>query len=238
MTRACSWCRGRIPATARRDALYCRKACRQAAHRAGVRRAELERDGSPLRLAYADPPYPGKALLYRDHPDYAGEVDHAALLSRLAAFDGWALSTSAAALPAILAECVAQDLAVRVAPWVKPRARPHPLARIRNAWEPVVYVPARELGEPRVVDALVGVASRRRSTLPGAVVGMKPPAFCLWLFDLLGARPGDSLADLFPGSGIVAWSWERRFGEPHDAPNLGLWDEPSSLEDRRLEVAV
>lgn len=29
-----------------------------------------------MRLAIADPPYPGCAHLYRDHPDYAGEVDH------------------------------------------------------------------------------------------------------------------------------------------------------------------
>jgi hypothetical protein len=32
--------------------------------------------GRPFRLAYADPPYLGKAWLYRDHPDYGGEVDH------------------------------------------------------------------------------------------------------------------------------------------------------------------
>src|ERR1041384_41386 len=51
------------------------------------------------------PPYPGKAFYYRDHPDYAGEVDHADLIARLAAYDGWALSTSAAALPAVLALC-------------------------------------------------------------------------------------------------------------------------------------
>ena len=29
-----------------------------------------------MRIAYADPPYPGCAHLYRGHPDYAGEVDH------------------------------------------------------------------------------------------------------------------------------------------------------------------
>jgi hypothetical protein len=38
-----------------------------------------------VRLAYADPPYPGRAHLYADHPDYAGEVDHRELISRLAA---------------------------------------------------------------------------------------------------------------------------------------------------------
>ena len=41
----------------------------------------------------------------RGHPDYAGEVDHGALIPRLADYDGWALSTSAAALPAVLALC-------------------------------------------------------------------------------------------------------------------------------------
>jgi hypothetical protein len=38
--------------------------------------------GRPLRLTYADRPYPGKARLYRDHPDYGGEVDHAVLIAR------------------------------------------------------------------------------------------------------------------------------------------------------------
>ena len=31
-----------------------------------------------MKIAYADPPYIGCAHLYRDHPDYAGEVDHPA----------------------------------------------------------------------------------------------------------------------------------------------------------------
>lgn len=38
-----------------------------------------------MRVAYADPPYPGCAHLYRDHPDYAGEVDHEALVASLLA---------------------------------------------------------------------------------------------------------------------------------------------------------
>lgn len=30
-----------------------------------------------MRVAYADPPYPGQsAKHYADHPDYEGEVDH------------------------------------------------------------------------------------------------------------------------------------------------------------------
>lgn len=36
-----------------------------------------------MRFAYADPPYPGMAHLYKGHLDYAGEVDHKALIERL-----------------------------------------------------------------------------------------------------------------------------------------------------------
>ena len=49
-----------------------------------------------MRIGYADPPYPGCADLYRDQPDYAGEVDHAALVAQLELeFDGWVLHTAA-----------------------------------------------------------------------------------------------------------------------------------------------
>jgi hypothetical protein len=238
--RVCAWCRGPIPARARRDAITCSQRCRQARHRVarwassgasgdgsgGDRRdgsAEVLRDGScssaARRLAYADPPYPGNARLYVGHPDYAGEVDHAALLSRLATYDGWALSTSAAALPTVLAEAVAQDLPVRVAAWIR-GARPHATARYPvNAWEPVLYVPvpSRTAGEPRRVDALQhGVAAMR--TLPSRVIGTKPAAFCRWIFDLVGATVTDELDDLFPGSGIVATTWSlfRRAALEHE----------------------
>jgi hypothetical protein len=35
------------------------------------------------------------------------------------------------------------------------------------------------------------------------VIGAKPAAVCRWIFTLLGAAPGDTLDDLFPGSGSV-----------------------------------
>lgn len=230
--RTCAWCGGPLPTQARRDALTCSQPCRQARHR--VTRAVVprsSRDGSAAaardvsrvqealqtrRLAYADPPYPGKAFYYRGHPDYAGEVDHEALLSRLATYDGWALSTSARALPQVLALAVAQDLPVRVAAWIR-GARPHATARhALNAWEPVIYVPvarihetdtSRGTGAGRRVDVLTHGVSPML-TLPGRVIGAKPAAFCRWMFDLVGATPRDTLDDLFPGSGIVGQAWE------------------------------
>ena len=105
MTRLCAWCENPIPAKARRDAVCCSVRCRQARHRflRAVGHAEAVAPGRRPRLAYADPPYPGRARLYRDHPDYGGEVDHAELIERPGVYDGWALSTSAEALPEVLA---------------------------------------------------------------------------------------------------------------------------------------
>jgi hypothetical protein len=121
--RLCAWCRTTIPDTARRDAVCCSVRCRQARHRFDrtVGRAAAVAPGRGRRFAYADPPYPGKAGYYRGHHDYAGEVDHAELLRRLSTYDGWALSTSAAALPAVLALCPPE---VRVAAWHRGE-RPH-----------------------------------------------------------------------------------------------------------------
>lgn len=218
--RLCAWCRGPIPARARRDSVCCSKRCRQARHRFGqaAGRAAAASGTEPLRLAYADPPYPGKAGLYRGHPDYAGEVDHGQLIGRLSGYDGWALSTSAAALPAVLALC---PPGVRVAAWHRgPRAarswQPLP------AWEPVIYVPGRPVDPdfgPRADSLVHGVSAM--TTLPGRVIGAKPAVVCAWIFGLLGAAPGDTLDDLFPGSGAVsrawaAWTADASLGDGHD----------------------
>lgn len=232
--RVCTWC-GRPVVASRVDAVHCSKRCRQAAHRASIRRVAIATAGRPRRLAYADPPYPGTAArYYREHPDYGGEVDHDELVARLSTYDGWALSTSARALPAVLARCVAGGHDVRVAVWVR-GARGHATAPLVNAWEPVIYKPARSL---RVAEDLTDVferTPRRRPTLPSAVVGMKPPTFALWVFQLLGATSGDTLDDLFPGSGIVGRCWRQYQGEPHPAPATR---DPSSPGDASPAAAT
>jgi len=160
-----------------------------------------------MRLAYADPPYPGLAKRYYEtHPDYAGEVDHGELLSRLQVYDGWALSTSAQALPRVLVECVAQGLDVRVAPWDR-GARPTTSRWPLNAWEAVVFAGGRRVARADQPDDLLRYAARPRTTDPQRVVGTKPAAFIWWLFDLLGALPGDEFIDLYPGSGGIARAW-------------------------------
>lgn len=91
-------------------------------------------------MAYADPPYPGQARKhYRNDPSHipAAEVDHAALIAQLCDEypDGWALSTSSAALRDVLLLCPAD---VRVAAWVKPFAVFKPGVNPAYAWEPVI----------------------------------------------------------------------------------------------------
>ena len=182
-----------------------------------------------MRFAYADPPYPGQSFrVYGKHQDYAGEVDHRELVARLMAEypDGWALSTSASALPEILALCpyqrgtdpknpgrVAKRSSVRVLAWFKPQAPPYPV-RVQYTWEPVILWGGRPYdGGPRTVrDTLIASPQGHtfRALPDGHVRGAKPPAFCEWIFNCLGAEPGDELEDLFPGSGAVGRAWAAR----------------------------
>lgn len=155
---------------------------------------------------------------YGKHPDFAGEVDHQALITSLAAtYDGWALSTSAKALRDVLPLC---PLEARVCAWMKPHGVPVATRGLHNVWEPVIVLQGRRL-RPGRADALIRYPARGG----GDLMGRKPLAFCAWLFDALGMLPGDSLVDLFPGTGIVARRWEERSRLP--APPQVLGDESS-----------
>lgn len=164
------------------------------------------------------------ARYYRNEPSFAGEVDHRELIAHLMTFDGWALSCSSASVPQLLALASELTARVRLAVWVR-RPKPHRSAYRLTAFEGVIYVPARHpprLAEGPVLDVLTGVEARTRPTLPGAVIGSKPPAFCAWLFRLLGADPRDTFEDLFPGSGIVGYAWAQWSGQVaiHDGTQL------------------
>lgn len=131
-----------------------------------------------MRFGYADPPYPGQSLKhYGDHPDYAGEVDHRALVDQLRGYDGWLLHTSANTLQYVLRllgdaeqftmegngwqvchECGGVDTTarpttrytpggIRIFSWVKPFAAFKRNVSPAYAWEPVIVKPLRK-GEP------------------------------------------------------------------------------------------
>ena len=170
---------------------------------------------TPMRLAYADPPYPGMSKrLYGDHPDYAGEVDHAELIGRLCDGypDGWALSTMGATFRGVLVACPPD---VRVAIWHVTNAQP-PGGRggWHCAWEAVIVRGGRApaAGAPAVRNVLA--CGSLSGFLGGAICGQKPPGFCRWVFALLGAEPGDQLDDLYPGSGAVGAEWEAYERQP------------------------
>jgi hypothetical protein len=153
-----------------------------------------------VRIAYADPPYPGMAHFYG-----CPEVDHRALIADLCEQfpDGWALSTASTTLKQVLALCPDD---VRIAAWVKPFASFKKGVNPAYAWEPIIFRGGRRRTdgtEPTTRDwCACNITLRRGFT------GAKPEALAWWLFDLMGMRKDDEFVDLFVGSGAVTRAWQ------------------------------
>lgn len=162
--------------------------------------------------AYADPPYLGYGdkLYSAHHPDAADWDDpdtHRHLIDRLVDNypDGWALSLHTPSLATILPMCPND---VRVCAWVKPFAAFKPNVNPGYCWEPVILRGGRTKRartEPTVRDFLAEPIALKKG-LPGA----KPLGFCLWILDLLGYQTGDTIDDLFPGTGSMGHALARR----------------------------
>ncbi len=151
-----------------------------------------------MRVAYADPPYPGCANLYPEKR----EVSHPNLIAELKNYEAWALSTSSVALRDVLPLC---PPTVRVMAWVKPFASFKPGVTVAYAWEPVIVQGGRK--RPRTKPTVRDWVSAG-ITLKRGLVGVKPDTVSFWLFEVLGMEPTDELVDLFPGSGAVTRAWE------------------------------
>ena len=95
---------------------------------------------------------------------------------------------------------------VRVCAWVKPFASFKPNVNPAYAWEPVIVRGGRKLGReiPTVRDWVA-----ESITLKRGLTGVKPDAFCFWLFQFVGLDPEDDFVDLFPGSGAVTRAWDQ-----------------------------
>jgi len=160
-----------------------------------------------VRIGYADPPYIGCSHLYRDHPDFAGEVDHAHLIRRLEAdYDGWVLHTLATPQAIALLAPLVVETGARWMSWTKGFAAFKRNVSVAYAWEPVIVKAARK---PVVSKRLVMRDWIECSiTMKRGLTGAKPEAVCHWAFEMLGARPEDQLDDLFPGTGAVQRAWE------------------------------
>lgn len=147
-----------------------------------------------MRVAYADPPYPGQA---RRHYK-SSEVNHRLLIAYLETFDAWALSTSSTALQGVLSQC---PLDVRIGAWVKPFAVFKPGVNPGYCWEPVIWKSPRPRSrqQPTVRDWV-----STNVTLHKGLSGAKPDPFSYWLFELLNIQPEDELEDVFPGTRAVS----------------------------------
>lgn len=197
----CEWCGNTFNTVRPSQAKFCGRRCRQARWRWGICATTAAAADRPMRFAYADPPYPDCADYYPEKT----EVDHPSLVHQLREGypDGWALSTSAEYCRDVWSLCPEARLFV----WARPVLRVKS-ARPLNAWEALLVVGGRPGPSDQVPDVedLLVYRGRYRA-FPGALVGMKPPQFCTWLFQAIGARPGDELVDLFPGSGAVGRAW-------------------------------
>ena len=150
-----------------------------------------------MRIAYADPPYIGCGKYYKEKQ----EIDHLELINKLVQHDAWALSCHTPSLGYLLNLC---PKGTRVGAWVKPFCSFKPNVNPAYAWEPVLFISL-----PRARDvATVRDWCAANITLKKGLVGAKPPQFCFWLFDLLGAQSDDEFNDLFPGTGIVTQCWQ------------------------------
>lgn len=155
-----------------------------------------------IRFAYADPPYVGQARKHYKADPNCAEVDHGELIERLNGYDAWALSLSSPSLKQILPLCPAD---VRVMAWVKPFCAFKVNVNPAYAWEPVIVRGGRRRTrqQPTIRDWISQVI-----TLKKGLVGVKPKAFCFWLFEVINLRPYDQFSDLYPGSGAVTQAWE------------------------------
>lgn len=159
-----------------------------------------------MRFAYADPPYLGCAAKLYGDVTYDNMAAHRGLIERLYETfpDGWALSCHTPSLQILLAMCPPD---VRIGAWVKPFAAFKVNVSPAYTWEPVIWRGGRKR-RSRKIDTVRDYHSEV-ITLKRGLPGAKPPGFALWIVQLLGAdvRQGDTITDLFPGTGAMLGVW-------------------------------
>jgi hypothetical protein len=178
-----------------------------------------------MNFAIADPPYFGCSVkLYGDHPEaavYDSLEGHKTLIDRLCNefSDGWALSMTSGNLHHILPLCPKE---ARVMAWVKPFAVFKPNVGVAYSWEPVIVMGGRRRTRQQ---ATVRDWCAVNITLKRGFTGAKPAAFVFWLMDVLNVQEGDTVSDLFPGSGAVQEAIDAYFGAMSGQVQTGLFAE-------------
>ena len=154
-----------------------------------------------MKFAYADPPYLGMGKKYAGlHPEakiWDDPKAHTDLVERLCDEypDGWAVSLSVPSLKLYLSACPDD---VRIASWTKTFHQIRVNVPIQYAWEPVIWRGGRKDTpvKPMVRDWHSGVIAMRKG-----LFGAKPQHFNTWILELLQYQQGDTIDDLFPGTG-------------------------------------
>ena len=108
---------------------------------------------------------------------------------------------------------------VRIMAWVKPFVSFKPNVNPAYAWEPVLVHGGRKRTREQITVrdfVSCGITLRR------GLHGVKPETFAYWLFQVLNIQDGDTLDDLFPGSGAITKALERyRFNQQLQLMILG-----------------
>ena len=166
--------------------------------------------GATVRFAYADPPYIGQAKRHYSHDPKCAEVDHQQLIRELGHFDGWALSASSPSLAQILPYL---PEGYRIAVWCKSFCAFKRNVRPAYAWEPVIFWGGRNpmSGHRALIPEKNGKQTTPKDfivepiTLKKGLVGAKPEKVCFWILSLLNVQQGDTVVDLYPGTGIMGY---------------------------------
>jgi hypothetical protein len=175
--------------------------------------------GSSMKFAYADPPYlgMGKKMYGKLHENAAiwDAVENQRDLIRNLIKDypdGWAMSCNPKDLQYLLI-----DPNIRVCAWTKTF---HQIRQttVQYAWEAVLLYGGRVEGKrkPMVRDWVSGVIAMRKG-----LQGAKPDYFNNWILDLLNAKEGDLMVDMFSGSKSMQKPCDDR-GVIYDSPEVYL----------------
>lgn len=187
--------------------------------------------GRPLNVAFGDSPYYGCCALYGHEHGHGGyrpfdgrcwdDIEtHRRYIDWLQVMypDGWAVCASAPSLRLLL-PMMPDD--IRIGVWVKTFSAFKKGVRPAYAWEPVIWrggrnpsagfrhAPPEKGGKQNTPKDFFETHTQVNEglacpiTLKKGLTGAKPEDFCRWVLDLLNVQPGDTVVDVFPGTGVM-----------------------------------
>ena len=189
-----------------------------------------------MKFAIADPPYFGRANRWYgetgcgngyglgkppSHPEaqiWDTEQPHIDLINQLELnYDGYAIALSVHNLSLYLSHIHTDARnGIRVMSWVKPSAVPSG-NRVRNTWEPVIIKMPKDRKNYKAgkscIDVLIAHPPRN------GFIGAKPYEWTNWVLEAMGVRKGDTVDDLFNGSGLVSEAIEEYLCDVNHSPH-------------------